>query len=215
VLSLAFFAWTAGRGPTPVAAVNLPTDGVSVHSPVVVRGAEPAKPGETPEQHAARACAQVKYDGPWRERLRPALESGCERTVLDNGRSLRQALARHVPRALFVFLPLLALAMKPLYWRPRHYYVEHLLLFVHNHACLFLVFTLYSVARAVLPHGMHAYLTWALVLYLPYYMYASLRQFYGQSPWLTLAKLAALTAAYVVSAATMLMATLVYSYLTA
>ena len=39
---------------------------------------------------------------------------------------------------MFVFLPLLALVMKLLYWRPRRYYVEHLLFLVHNHAFVFL-----------------------------------------------------------------------------
>ena len=40
---------------------------------------------------------------------------------------------------MFVFLPLLAWLMMLMYWRPRHYYVEHLLLFMHNHAFVFLV----------------------------------------------------------------------------
>ena len=40
---------------------------------------------------------------------------------------------------MFIFLPLLAGLMMLMYWRPRHYYVEHLLLFVHNHAFVFLV----------------------------------------------------------------------------
>ena len=44
-----------------------------------------------------------------------------------------------MPRAMFMFLPLLAGVMMLIYWRPRHYYVEHLLLFVHNHAFVFLV----------------------------------------------------------------------------
>ena len=30
-------------------------------------------------------------------------------------------------------LPLMALFMKLLYWRPRRYYLEHLLLLLHNH----------------------------------------------------------------------------------
>jgi hypothetical protein len=35
------------------------------------------------------------------------------------------------PRALFALIPLLALAMRAMYWR--RYSVEHLLFFIHNH----------------------------------------------------------------------------------
>ena len=50
-----------------------------------------------------------------------------------------ETLARNIPKAMFVFLPLLALCMKLIYWRPRRYYVEHLLFMVHNHTFVFLV----------------------------------------------------------------------------
>ena len=51
-------------------------------------------------------------------------------------------MVHNIPRAMFVFLPLLALSMKPLYWRPKRYYVEHLLFLIHNHAFVFLVLAL-------------------------------------------------------------------------
>ena len=50
--------------------------------------------------------------------------------------------------AMFVFLPLLALAMKLLYWRPKRYYVEHLLFLIHNHAFVFLALSAADPARA-------------------------------------------------------------------
>jgi hypothetical protein len=62
--------------------------------------------------------------------------------AIDNGRALREAFLHNLPRALFVFLPLLAGAMMLMYWWPRRYYVEHLLLFVHNHAFVFLLLLL-------------------------------------------------------------------------
>ena len=57
----------------------------------------------------------------------------------------------NVPRALFIFLPLLAGVMMLMYWRPRHYYVEHLLLFVHNHAFVFLLLMIAGLVAALLP----------------------------------------------------------------
>ena len=53
-------------------------------------------------------------------------------------RRCSEAIVHNIPRAMFVFLPLLALFMKLLYWRPKRYYVEHLLFLVHNHAFVFL-----------------------------------------------------------------------------
>ena len=50
-----------------------------------------------------------------------------------------QALTHNVPRGMFVFLPVFALLMMLMYWRPRRYYVEHLLLLVHDQTFVFLV----------------------------------------------------------------------------
>ena len=49
---------------------------------------------------------------------------------------------------MFVFLPLLALVMKLMYWRPKRYYVEHLLFLVHNHAFVFLALAIVGLLQA-------------------------------------------------------------------
>ena len=59
-----------------------------------------------------------------------------------SGKALLEAIVHNIPRAMFVFLPLLALVMKLMYWRPKRYYVEHLLFLVHNHAFVFLALTI-------------------------------------------------------------------------
>ena len=84
-------------------------------------------------------CAEANYNGPWASTLQPRMRQVCRKTVIDNGHELQQAFLHNVPRAMFIFLPLLAGLMMLMYWRPRHYYVEHLLLFLHNHAFVFLV----------------------------------------------------------------------------
>ncbi|HEV3286169.1 MAG TPA: DUF3667 domain-containing protein, partial [Steroidobacteraceae bacterium] len=99
-----------------------------------VAGIATPRPGETTEQRAARVCANANYNGPWASTLRPQFQRACRNSVMDNGRDLQDAFLHNVPRAMFIFLPLLAGVMMLMYWRPRHYYVEHLLLFVHNHA---------------------------------------------------------------------------------
>ena len=107
-----------------------------------VAGIATPRPGETTEQRAARVCANANYNGPGASTLRPQFQRACRNSVMDNGRDLQDAFLHNVPRAMFIFLPLLAGVMMLMYWRPRHYYVEHLLLFVHNHAFVFLVASL-------------------------------------------------------------------------
>ncbi len=112
--------------------------------------------------------------------------------VEDQGRSIREAFLHNLPRAMFVFLPLLAGAMMLMYWRPRHYYVEHLLLFVHNHAFAFVLLLLAAAVSALLPFAA-GWVSFAVGLYIPWYMYRSMRVVYGQGRWLTIAKLALLS----------------------
>ncbi len=135
------------------------------------------------------------------------------RLVLDNGRSLPEVYLHNVPRAMFIFLPLLAGAMMLLYWRPRHYYVEHLLLFVHNHAFVFLLLLLAGLASAPLP-ALSGWLTGAVTLYIPWYAYRSMRVVYGQGRSLTLGKLLLVSFFYLVSGSLMLAVVSVYSVFT-
>jgi hypothetical protein len=168
---------------------------------------------ETAEQRVNRVCKGVQYSGPYRERVLPFLDRSCRQVVADNGRAVFESFLHNLPRAMFVFLPLLAGTMMLMYWRPRHYYVEHLLLFVHNHAFFFLIFVLAAALDTLLPAiggTTRAVVFW----YIVWYMFRSMRVVYGQGRWLTIGKLALLTFFYVVSGVLMLMITAVYSVLT-
>jgi hypothetical protein len=217
VLSVLFFAAAPFAGKPRVVEVRLGSGGGNGAVNLAPLGEAfgslpPAKPGETREDAARRECATVEYDGPWSARLRPALRAACAKTVLDGGRSLGAALLHNLPRAMFVFLPLLALVLKLMYWRPPRHYVEHLLLLVHDHAFVFLIVMLYWLMAALLPGGGWGMLCGAAVmLYVPIYLYRSLRVFYAQGRLLTLGKLAVLSFAYALSATLTLMATLIYS----
>jgi uncharacterized protein DUF3667 len=158
-------------------------------------------------------CHDIDYQGPWQQRVGPALRNACARIEADNGRSLRESFFHNLPRAMFLFLPLLAGAMMLIYWRPRHYYVEHLLLFVHNHAFIFLVIGLTWALEALLPFAAGLLRT-VLPLYIAWYIYRSMRVVYGQGRWLTLGKLVLLSFFYLVSGALMLGLTTAYSALT-
>jgi Protein of unknown function (DUF3667) len=176
-----------------------------------VAGIATPRPGETTEQRAARVCANANYNGPGASTLRPQFQRACRNSVMDNGRDLQDAFLHNVPRAMFIFLPLLAGVMMLMYWRPRHYYVEHLLLFVHNHAFVFLVASLVLLLGKFVPHVPG--LDLAIVLYFAWYMYRSVRVVYQQGRLLTLTKLALLGFFYLVFAALLLAITSVYSAL--
>jgi hypothetical protein len=170
-----------------------------------------ARPGETNEQRAARVCPQWSYDGPGARWLAPLMPQACRKILADQGHSLQEAFLHNIPRAMFLFLPLLAGIMMLLYWFPRHYYVQHLLLFVHNHAFVFLVGALLILLRRFGPHI--PYLGGLVFCYLAWYMYRSMRIVYGQGRMLTLAKLSLLALCYLFLGALTIGITTAYSAL--
>jgi hypothetical protein len=166
------------------------------------------KADETPAQRAERLCGNATYDGPG-ARLITWVPAACRKIVADNGRELQTQFLHNIPRAMFVFLPLLAGIMMLMYWRPRHYYVEHLLLLVHNHAFVFLVVGILLLLSKVGPHV--AGLKLAIFLYFAWYMYRSVRVVYHQGRVLTVSKLALLAFFYLMFAVLMLAVTSLYS----
>lgn len=172
------------------------------------------QPGESPQQRADRQCPSVNYEGPGQSWIAPRVQRACRLIVLDNGHSITAAFLHNVPRAMFLFLPLLAAAMMLMYWQPRHYYVEHLLLLVHNHAFVFVLLLFASVLMALLPGAAAAWLRFGVFLGIVWYMFRSMRVVYGQSRKLTSAKLVALALFYFVSGTLMLALTTAYSALT-
>jgi hypothetical protein len=173
----------------------------------------PARPGETAEQRAARECGMIEYNWLWQATLRPAMQRACLKIRADNAHSLMATFRHNLPRTMFLFLPLLAGIMMLFYWRPRHYYVEHLLLLVHNHALVFVVIPLAWGFGALVPRAAGP-LDFAVFVYLVWYMYRSMRTVYGQGPGLTIAKLTALSFFYFVFGMLMFVLNFAYSALT-
>jgi hypothetical protein len=71
----------------------------------------------------------------WGSRIRHA----CTEIRRDNAMSLKKNLFAVLPKALFVFLPLIAFLHMLLYWRPRRRYAEQLVFFLHLQALFFSV----------------------------------------------------------------------------
>jgi hypothetical protein len=217
VISVMFFLWASATHQVRVIEIKAPEHGAAGATVTPLEDeAILGKPiaGESAEQRARRVCAgHVNYDGPWRERIQPAAQRACVRMIADNFRSVQQTFIHNLPRAMFLFLPLLAAVMMLLYWRPRHYYVEHLLLFVHNHAFVFLLLMLAGLASRLLP-PLADWISAAVALYIACYVYRSMRVVYRQNRSLTLAKLVSLSLFYLLSGSLMLALVSVYSVLT-
>lgn len=168
------------------------------------------RPGETAEQHAERIC-NPHYNGPLQRFVVPFIKKGCVKAVEDHGRNIGEIFIHNLARALFIFLPALALVMKLMYWRPPRYYVEHLLFFIHNHAFVFLLLSLLMVVTRFTGATLGDVLSVAVWAYIPYYLFVSMRRVYGQSRFMTLTKLVVVSFAYLFGAAFTLALTGIYS----
>jgi Protein of unknown function (DUF3667) len=157
-------------------------------------------------------CAEVKASVPGSHWLLPRIRAACESITADNGREFGAHIAHNLGRALFVFLPLMAVLMKLLYWRPRRYYLEHLLLLIHNHAFMFLLLSAFMLmTHWVGSSGLRTLLSLVMVWYVVRYLYRSMRVAYGQSGFMTLMKFSVLGAAYMICGLFMLLATVFVS----
>jgi Protein of unknown function (DUF3667) len=166
-------------------------------------------------QSAIEFCDQFRGTGAGAGKPASRLHTACTRIIEDGGTELSKSVVHNIPRAMFVFLPLLAMVMWLLYWRPRHYYVEHLLFLIHNHAFVFLVLSITALLGLIPVVGPHlGPLEFAAWLYMIWYLFRAMRNFYGQGRALTLAKYLAIGTAYFSAGVVVLLVTALYSALT-
>jgi hypothetical protein len=217
VISVAFFL--LGPSESSRIAINDSETLELTESPAT--GISQAKPGADADvttirvQGLADFCRefveQPDSDNVGRNKLR----DNCRKIAEGDGRELARNFLQNLPRAMFVFLPLLALVMWLLYWKPRRYYVEHLLFLVHNHAFVFLGFSIIILIGRIPGVGDWIGWGWALgLLYMVWYLYRAQRVVYGQSRWLTVAKYYLLLTTYVAMATVMFLLTLIYTAMT-
>src|SRR6185503_3163668 len=110
---------------------------------------------ETGDKIEIAGCAKFEPNVPNASRGYQVIHGFCQKMSHTSARELLATIMHNVPRAMFVFLPLLALIMKLLYWRPKRYYVEHLLFLVHNHAFVFLAFSIVALLTSIPVVGPH------------------------------------------------------------
>lgn len=138
------------------------------------------------------------------EELNRRMERGAE-YFKDNPKVLAREMMDNIPPMMFVFLPLLALALKVLYLFSRRYYVEHLTFLLHIHSAVFLVLLFWmllgELADILTPmQRVMGWITAATWIYIPVYLYKSMRRVYGQGHVATSLKFFLLAVCYLTAA---------------
>ena len=170
------------------------------------------------QETAAKVCERIQWDGPSSAVWQPRAKRACQQVFLDRGASLLHGALGTFPKAMFLFLPLIAFLHMLLYWRPRHRYAIDLLFFIHVHAFFFSALTLavlLSLAGDAWPRvvpatdlGLDA-LIWAM----PLYTLLAMKRVFLRGWVSTVIKAAALFAVYLVVMSITLAAVFVYALL--
>ena len=196
--------------PGTAAARELPEE---VRKEMLAAGIDP-----TDVESLAKSRTTCEFDTPpfGSKDLEAPLKRACEQIRADGGARLAERFASTAPKLMFIFLPLMAAVALLFYWWPRRLYAEHLVLFLHNHAFTFLLIGVMEIVNAIselkLPYiGVIGFLNLLLFLYLPWYVFRSMRVVYGQGRWLTLVKFFFLTTIYFTLLGITMFAGLVYS----
>ncbi len=166
------------------------------------------------EWHADDNPLEVSWLGErgnaWLNRQIGIIDANAREAVNDPPRFVRGAVGM-LPQTMFVILPLFSAWVGLFYLFSKRYYIEHLLLQVHNHAFIFLSMVgLYIIEltrdalgnAAFFGHGvLSGLLYWlaaAMWLWIPVYVLISMRRFYAQGWWLTLVKFFVLSCSYLI-----------------
>jgi len=196
VLSVVFFALSAVLPEGQLVRVNDGGDTVIAYGPAAPEEGRPA--ADLSNEHC-----NIRLGGALGERFDPLLSETCAKVVADGGRRLVQVFMQNAPKLMFLFLPLMAAVAMLFYWRPRRLYAEHLVMFLHTHAFVFLLLSVTSVIEALmileLPGiGLLGIVDLGLMLYLPWYVFRAMRVVYGEGRLRTGLKFAALSLVYFV-----------------
>jgi hypothetical protein len=89
------------------------------------------------ELSSSSMCGDINISATRFPGLNQRLKHACLEIYRDKGENLWHVAIGTMPKAMFLFLPLIAFLNMLMYWRPRYRYAEQLLFFVHLHAFYF------------------------------------------------------------------------------
>lgn len=181
--------------------------------------------GEHQAEGDENGCDDIQFEVPegwsWVRRwlTEERLKATCLKITADGGGSFGVALLENIPFMMFVLLPVMAFVMKFAYPLSGRFYVEHLLFLVHFHAFFYLLLTInlifeWGFEGTELPDWPSYALGIVTAIYVPVYLYRSMRLVYKQGAAATIAKYVALGFAYLAGFVILFVGTLAVTALT-
>ena len=119
----------------------------------------------------------------------------------DPGKKFLEDILHNIPKMMFLLLPLFALFLKLVYINKNKYYYEHLIYSFHIHSAIFLsiLFTMLLQWLIGFVYDVSDWLSLLCMVYIIWYIYRSLRTFYGSSRWVTILKIFFLNFCYTIA----------------
>jgi hypothetical protein len=112
------------------------------------------------------------------------LASGMRKAAMDAD-VVNHEVLKHLPKVMFVLMPVFALLIWAFYRKRQRFYIPHLYYSVHFHAFAFLVMAVYVIVNRI---GVPKQFAAMLILTVIPYHFVALRRVYGGSIGVTLAK---------------------------
>lgn len=107
----------------------------------------------------------------------------------------KNKLVSHLPKTMFLLLPLFALILKLVNFRSKKFYAEHLIYSIHVHSFLFLFGSILILLDWILPF-LDGWIMFTGFIVIVWYIYRSMRNTYKGSRWATVSKFFMLAFAY-------------------
>ncbi|MEJ8803178.1 DUF3667 domain-containing protein [Pontibacter sp. H249] len=107
----------------------------------------------------------------------------------------KNKLISHLPKIMFILLPLFALILKLVSIRSKKFYTEHLIYSIHVHSFLFLFGSILIILKWLLPF-VSGWIQFLGILVMLWYIYRSMRNIYRSTRWRTITKCLLLAFAY-------------------
>lgn len=164
---------------------------------------QPVKLTEQQKRTVLDATSQIEGEGKaanaeeagwlrWLEAKGKRVAEGYEHALADPMK-LNGPLNVWLPRLMLVLVPIFALLLAVMHWRPRVFLIEHLVFSVHIHTVVFVALALVALTSAIV--GDAGFL-WSVWIVLAVYLWMAMYRVYGRSWWLTSLKFAALLIVY-------------------
>jgi hypothetical protein len=152
----------------------------------VLKPGHPATDASAAAAKSITSCAEANF--PPHPAWNPRIRHVCEALQGEKSGNWLHLVINTLPKAMFIFLPLIAFLNMLMYWRPRYRYAEQLLFFVHLHAFYFsvaILLLLIAEAADSWPklEGIAGFLSTALGWTLPVYSLLALHRVFRRS-WL-------------------------------